>query len=122
MHDDHRPGRELDDTAGSAADDRLDELISQIKARGGVIKKDETSPLEIEFNRDFVDIGEERIVEFSRDRTDFQLIRTTKSARVVGGQKRAHLEGVSRPIVEMKLKSKPDTSEQWVVVDFDEMF
>lgn len=113
----------MDDTAASAANDRLEEILRRIKAAGGEITKDEIVPLVIEFNNDFVEIGERRVVEFNINRTDFQITREVKSARTAGasGHKK-HLEDLARPMIETKLKRKPENEDQWIGVDIEDMF
>lgn len=123
MFDGHKPGREMDDTAASAANDRLEEILRRVKAAGGKITSDETTPLVIEFNNDMVEIGERRMVEFNLNKTDFQITRDIKNFRIAGGDgRKKHLEEAARPIIETKLKSRPETSDQWVGVDFEDMF
>lgn len=122
MLGDHKPRRELDDTAASAANDRLEEILRRIKAAGGEITKDEETPLYMDFNNEVVDVGEQRIVEFNLNRMDYQITRNIKNVRVGGSGPRKHLETISRPMIETKLKQKPDNSDQWTGVDFDEMF
>ncbi len=113
----------MDDTAASAANDRLEEILRRVKAAGGDITKDETAPLVIEFNNDFVEIGEQRMVEFNINRTDFQITREVKNVRIggVSGHKK-HLEDLARPIIDTKLKRKPENEDQWIGVDFEDMF
>lgn len=125
MFDGHKPGRELDDTAASAANDRFEEILRRIKTYGGEITKDETVPLIIDWNNDTAEIGERRVVEFNikKTKTDFQIIRDVKNFRAAGGDgHRKHLEAIDRPMIETKLKSKPETSDQWVGMDFEDMF
>ncbi len=114
--------REIDDTAGSAAEDRFEEIIKRVKAAGADIVKDETSPLFIDLGREEVEIGEQRVVEFNLNRMDFEITRIVKTVRVVGGGHSKSFEQLSRPIIEIKLKRKPDTSDQWVVMDLEDMF
>lgn len=118
----HKPGRELDDTAASAANDRLEEILRKVRALGGEITKDEKIPLEIEFNNEITGIGERRVVEFSVKKVDFQIIRDVKYVRVGGAGSKKHLEDIPRPMIETKLKRKPYNEDQWVGVDFEDMF
>ncbi len=122
MYSDHKPGKELDDTAASAANDRLEEILRRVKAAGAEITMDEKTPLHVEFNNEVVEIGERRVVEFNLNRTDFQITRDIKNMRVGGGGPRKHLEEVARPMIETKLKKKPDTSDQWIGVDIEDVF
>lgn len=123
MFDGHKPGKEMDDTAASAADDRLEEILRRVKAAGAEMKLDERVPLQIEFNNEIVEIGEQRVVEFNWNRTDFQITRKVKNMRVSGGDRnRKHLENVSRPMIETTLKRKPDSTDQWIGVDIEDVF
>lgn len=122
MFDDPKPGKELDGTFASAAHDRLEEILRRVKTAGGEITRDEKTPLIIDFNNDTAEIGERRMVEFHLNRTDFQITRDIKNMRTAGLGHRKHLEPVDRPMIETKLKRRPDTSDQWVVVDFEDLF
>lgn len=122
MFTDRKPGKELDDTAASAANDRLEEILRRVKAAGAEITLDETIPLHTDFNNEIVEIGKRRVVEFNLNRTDFQITRDIKNMRVGGSGHRKHLEEVARPMIETKLKKKPDTSDQWIGVDIEDVF
>lgn len=122
MHSDEKPMREIDDTAGSAAEDRFEELLNKVKAAGANIVSDLESPLFVSLGADDFEIGKERIVEFSVNGTDFQIVRQEKFARITGAGHHKSLEELSRPSIDIKLKSKPELSEQWVFVDVDDLF
>lgn len=122
MQHDDKPIREMDHTAGSAADDRFEEIIKRVKAAGAEIIKDDLSPLYVDLGREEVEIGEQRIVEFNLNRFDFQITRTAKTVRIVGDGHHRNFEQLDRPIIEIKLKRKPDTSDQWVIMDLEDMF
>lgn len=122
MFYDRKPSRELDDTYASAADDRLEEILKRVKAAGADITLDESVPLFMDFNNDSVEVGERRVVEFTLNRTEFQITRDTKTKRIGGAGPKKHLEDVLRPMIETKLKKRPDTEEQWTVVDVEDMF
>ena len=122
MFEDRKPGKELDDTAASAANDRLEEILKRVKAARGEITRDEKIPLYIDFNNETTEIGERRIIEFSLKRTNFQITRDVKNMRAGGSGHRKHLEKIDRPMIETKLKRRPDTSDTWVVVDFEDLF
>jgi len=122
MQHDDKPIREIDDTAGSASEDRFEEIIKRVKAGGAEITRDESSPFYMDLGREEVEIGEQRIVEFNLNRMDFQIIRNSKTVRIVGEGNQKGFEPLSRPIVEIKLNRKPDTSDQWVVMDLESMF
>lgn len=120
--DARKPGKELDATAASAADDRLEEILRKLKAAGGQITKDEIIPLHVDFNMEVVEIGEQRTVEFNLNKTDFQIVRNVKNVRVAGASHRKHLENLDRPMIETKLKRKPQNSDQWIGVDLEDLF
>jgi len=122
MHFDNKPMREIDDTAGSAADDRFEAIIQRVEESGAEFAKDETGPLYVDLGREEIEIGEQRVVEFNLNRMDFQITRTTKMVRITGNGHTKSFEDLSRPIVEVKLKRKPDTSDQWVIMNLDDMF
>ena len=122
MQHDDKPIREIDDTAGSAAEDRFEEIIKRVKEAGAEFEKDESSPLYVDLGRDEIETGEQRIVEFNLKGMDFQITRKVKTVRIVGDGHHKSFEELSRPIIEIKLKRKPELSDQWVVMDLDEMF
>lgn len=114
--------REIDDTAGSASEDRFEEIISRVKAANAEITKDVSAPLYIDLGREEVEVGEQRVVEFNLNRMDFQITRNAKTVRIVGEGHNKGFEKLSKPMVDIKLKRKPDTSDQWVIVDLEDMF
>jgi hypothetical protein len=122
MQHDDKPIREIDDTAGSAAEDRFEEIIERVKASGAEIIKDESSPLYVDLGREEMEVGEQRVVEFNLKRMDFEITRNVKTVRIVSDGHNKSFEPLSRPIIEIKLKRKPDTSDQWVIMDLDDMF
>jgi len=122
MQHDEKPLREIDSTAGSAAEDRFEEILKKVKAAGAEFTKDDSFPLYVDLGREEVEIGEQRVVEFNLNRMDFEITRSVKNVRIVGDGHNKRFEELSRPIIELKLKRKPDTSEQWVIMDLDDMF
>lgn len=122
MQHDDKPAREIDETAGSAAEDRFEEILKRVKTAGAEIVKDEESPLYTDIGMDQYEIGHERVVEFNMNGMDFQIIRQVKEVRIIGEGMKKSLQELDRPMVDLKLKRKPDTSSQWVVVDLEEMF
>ncbi len=117
-----KPLPELDGTQASAAHDRLEEILKRIRLAGGKISRDEITPLYFDFNNEVTEIGETRVVEFNFNSTDFQITSNVKDMRVGGAGPRKHLETLTRPILELKLKKKPETSDQWLSVDIDDVF
>ncbi len=122
MFNDHRPGSELDDTATSAANDRLEEILRRVKAAGAEINVDDKTPLFIDFNMEEVQIGDRRVVEFNLNKTDFQITQDIKHMRVAGQGNHRHFEKSPRPMIELKLRKKPESSDQWLSVDIEDMF
>ncbi len=122
MHSDDKPLREIDDTAASAAEDRFEEILEKVKAAGAEITKDEESPLYADIGMKEFEIGDERVVEFNLKGMDFQIIRKAKYVRIMGEGHNKSLEDLPRPSIDIKLKRKPDTSDQWVIVDLEDMF
>ena len=122
MQHDDKPIREIDDTAGSASEDRFEEIIKRVKAGGAEIVKDESSPLYMDLGSEEAEIGEQRIVEFNLNGMDFQIIRNAKTVRIVGEGHKKSFEQLSRPSIDIKLKRKPENSDQWVFMDLDGMF
>lgn len=122
MQHDDKPIREMDHTAGSAAEDRFEEIIKRVEEAGAEFKRDESGPLYVELGREEVEIGEQRIVEFNLNKTDFEITRNAKTVRIVGDGHHKSFEDLSRPIIEIKLKSKSEMSDQWVIMDMDDVF
>ncbi|HRY90976.1 MAG TPA: hypothetical protein P5229_01375 [Candidatus Gracilibacteria bacterium] len=128
MHDDNKSRfHEIEETRTSAAQDRFEEILQKVKAAGAHIDRDEESPLYADVAQQEVEIGRRRIVEFSLNHTDFQITRDEKTARITGagpGQKshRAALEQLPVPAINIKLKSKPELSQQWVAVEIEDVF
>ena len=122
MQHDDKPMREIDDTAGSASEDRFEDILKRVKAANAEIIKDETAPLYIDLGRDQVEVGEQRVVEFNLNGMDFQITRNSKTSRIVGEGHNKGIEELTKPMVELKLKRKPDTSDQWVILDLEDMF
>ncbi len=122
MQHDDKPAREIDGTVGSASEDRFEELMEKVREAGAEFAEDEESPLYIDLGREEIEIGEQRVVEFNLNKMDFQITRKVKNVRVAGHGHSASLENLSRPIIEIKLKRKPEMSDQWVIMDLDDMF
>lgn len=122
MHSDDKPLREIDDTAMSASEDRFEEILEKVKAAGARIDRDEESPLYADLGMDEAEIGTQRVVEFNLNHTDFMITRQVREARVSGEGHRKRREDLERPGIDIKLKRKPETSDQWVAVDMEDMF
>lgn len=122
MQFDEKPIREIDSTVGSAAEDRFEEIIEKVKAAGAEIITDESYPLYADMGREEAEVGEQRVIEFNLKKMDFEITRSVKTVRVVGDGHNKSFEPLSRPIVETKLKRKAETSDQWVIMDLEDMF
>lgn len=119
---DEKPAKEMDHTAGAAADDRFEAILKRVKEAGAEFLKDEISPLYIDVGRDEVEIGEQRVVQFNLNKTDFEITRKVEKVKIVGDGHHKSFEDLSRPRIEIKLKSKSEMSDQWVIMDMDDMF
>jgi hypothetical protein len=122
MNFDDKPIREIDETSKSAAEDRFEEILKKVKAAGAEIVLDEEGPLYLSLGMDDFEIGRQRTVEFSLNGTDFHISRQEKNSRIVGSGVHKSLEELPRPFIDIKLKSKPGISDQWVYVDLEDVF
>lgn len=111
---------EIDDTRQAAADDRFEEILEKVKAAGAEIARDETEPLYSGMGDDDLEIGEQRTVEFNLAGFDFWITRDVKDANVVGHGHQKSVVDLPAPRIEIRLKRKPEDSDQWVVVDLDD--
>ena len=121
-HFDDKPLKEMDHTAGAAADDRFEAILKRVEEAGAEFMKDEISPLYLDLGRDEVEIGEQRIVQFNLNKTDFEITRKVETVRVVGDGHHKSFEDLPRPRIDIKLKSKSEMSDQWVIMDLEDMF
>lgn len=116
-----KPFHEIDDTRGSAADDRFEMILRRVEKAGADITLDEESPLYTDIGMQQFEIGYERIVEFNLYNFDFRITRDVKTVRLSGTGKQKHLEDLPVPSVQIHLKRKPDTSQQWLEVDLEDL-
>jgi len=122
MQYDDKPLKEIDDTADSAAEDRFEEIITKIKTAGAEITRDEESPIYTSVGIEEYETGDQRVVEFSLNGMDFLIIRQARRARITGEGRHKSLEELPRAGIDITLKRKPNTYDQWVAVDMDDMF
>jgi hypothetical protein len=113
---------EIDETKASLADDAFEEILEKIKSAGGEIISDDEAPLYMEIGQDEIEVGYERVIMFNLNKLDFKLMRTVETERVVGEGRKVSLETMSRPRVKMKLLRKTEISENWEIVDLEDMF
>lgn len=114
--------REIDETALSASSDRFQEILDKVKKAGARIDVDEESPLYVDVGAEEIEIGTQREVQFNLNGNDFLITRQVKMARISGSGYHKHKEDLEKPIVDIKLNTKPEISDQWVAVDLDDMF
>ena len=117
-----REMHEIDATRAATRDHAFDELIERIKSAGGEITQDETHPLYIDIGMEEAEIGTERIVEFNLNKMDFKLIRKSETHRIDGAGHNKSLVPMEAPRIKMTLRRKPEISDDWQIVDLDDMF
>ncbi len=111
--------REIDDTRQAVADDRFEEILNKVKAAGAEIVNDETSPIYSGPDEDDVEIGEQRVVEFNLSKFDFRITREVRYGKVEFDGRRREIVELPTPRIDLKLKRKPEISDQWVIVDLE---
>jgi hypothetical protein len=110
---------EIDETKSSTRDYLFEELIKRVE-KAGEIKKDVTSPLFAEIGTQEGEVGEERVVEFNLNRFDYEVTRKTERQRISGEGRVKHLEPMSTPRISVVMKRKPETSNEWQVIDLED--
>lgn len=113
---------EIPETRASGQSQAFDDLIEKLKAAGAEITLDEEIPLYDDIGTQEVQLGTERIVEFSLNRTDFRLIRKTEEYRIDGAGRVKNLLKLDAPRFITTLKKKPASSNDWEVVDLEDLF
>jgi len=116
------PMKEIDDTRGAGRDEAFENIISRVKAAGAEMVKDETTPLYAEIGNQEFEVGYERVVEFNLARLDFRLSRRVETQIIQGESHQKHLEPANPPRVKLTLRRKPDNTQDWQVVDLEDMF
>lgn len=122
-----KPGKktsmpEIDETRAAGKDEAFEEIINRVKQAGGEILKDETVPLYTEIGAHEFEVGIQRIVEFNLNRFDFQLTRKVETHTLQGSGHQKHIEELNAPRSRITMKRKQDTSNDWIVVDLEDMF
>lgn len=113
---------ETDDTRHTGAQDAFEDILRKVKAADGEITMDETAPLYTDIGMQEGEVGTERIVEFSLGRIDFQMIRKIETHRITGAGHNKSLEPMSPPRTSTILKKKDSSSQDWEIVDLQDMF
>lgn len=116
------PMREIDETRGAGRDDAFEAIVSRIKSAGGEVSQDETYPMYAEFGTEEVETGYERVVVFNLNRFDFQLTRRVETQGIQGEGHQKHIEPFNPPRIKLILKRKPDNTQNWQLMDLEDMF
>ena len=117
-----KPMPEIAETKAAGKEEAFNEIIEKVKTAGGEIVKDETSPLYTEVGSQEFEVGEQRIVEFNLNRLDFKLTRNSETHVISGSGHQKHVEELPMPRINISMKRKPDTSNEWQIVDLEDMF
>lgn len=112
---------EIAETRAAGRDEAFENILNRIKSAGGKIIEDETHPMYTEVGNQEFEIGSQRKVEFNLNNTDFQLIRNVEHSILQGAGHQKHLEPLETPRIKLTLKKKVGFSDDWQVVDIDEM-
>ena len=113
---------EIAETRQAGKDAAFEDLLKRVKAGGGEITKDESAPLYTEVGSQELEVGYQRLVEFNLNKTDFQLTRKVENAVLQGSGHQKHLEELEVARSRITMKKKSETSQDWQVVDLEDMF
>lgn len=115
---------ETPDTRAKGDAAAFDIILEKVKAAGGEITLDEETPLYDDIGTQEVELGVERVVEFTLSETkmDFQLTRKIETQRIDGIGKHKSLVPMDPPRVKITLKKKPIFGDDWQAVDLEDMF
>lgn len=116
------PMKEIDETRGAGRDEAFEAIVDRIKSVGGEVTEDTTSPLYSEVGDQELEVGYERVVQFSLNRFDFKLSRRVETQAIQGEGHTKHLSVLASPRIKFILKRKPDNSQDWQLVDLENMF
>lgn len=114
--------KEIDETRGAGRDEAFEAIIERIKSVGGEVTEDDTSPLYAEIGTQELEVGYERVVQFSLNRFDFKLSRRVETQSIQGEGHTKRLSVLATPHIKFILKRKPDNSQDWQLVDLENMF
>lgn len=113
---------EIAETRQAGKDAAFDAIIERVKEAGAEIIKDESAPLYTEVGLQELEIGSRRVVEFNLKKFDFQLTRRTETHVLQGAGHQKHVEALDIPRSHIVMKKKPDNSNDWQVVDLEDLF
>ena len=114
--------KEIDETRNAGRDEAFEAIIDRIKSVGGDVTEDDTSPLYTEVGAQELEVGYERVVQFSLNRFDFKLSRRVETQAIQGEGHTKHLSSLPSPRIKFILKRKPDNTQDWQLVDLEDMF
>lgn len=115
--------REISETRAATRDAQFEAFVQRILDAGGAISEDQTVPLYTEVGMQELEVGEERIVQFSLPNgLDFKAIRKKETHLLQGSGHQKSLQPLDIPRVTIILYRKPQSSQDWQVVDLEEMF
>ncbi len=117
-----RPMKEIDATMGADKDEQFEAIVNRVKESEGKIIKDETSPLYTEVGNREMEVGYRRIVEFNLSEMDIRLTRDVETHILQGGGHLKHLEKLDFPRSKIIMRRKPEDSNDWKIVDLEDMF
>ncbi|MBD3330492.1 hypothetical protein GF354_03095 [Candidatus Peregrinibacteria bacterium] len=113
--------KEIDSTAAATRDQAFQGIIDRIVSAGGEIIEDEESPLYTDIGEQEFEVGYERTIRFALNKMDFLLTRKVETARLSGSGRQKNLEDLDSPRITINLKRKEQTSNNWQVVDLDDL-
>ncbi len=120
----HYSLHETDDTRASGQLALFDQILERITGSGGQILSNEETPLYDELGGNEAEVGTRRTAEFNvpNAKTDFQLTQTIQERHITGAGHNKSLEELSPPRISTTLKKKPEGSQDWQVVDLEDVF
>lgn len=113
---------EIAETRQAGKDAAFDTIIERVKEAGAEIIKDETAPLYTEVGLQEFEVGNQRVVEFNLNKFDFQLTRNIETHVLQGAGHQKHIEALDIPRSHVVMKKKADTSNDWQIVDLEDLF
>lgn len=116
------PLHETNATRAAGRDEAFEMILEKIIAAGGKISKDEACPLYTEVGQDQFEVGSQRMIEFNLNKTDFQITRKVETHLLQGAGKQKHIEKTDIPRIKIVMKRKSSSTNDWQIIDLDEMF
>ncbi len=113
---------EIAETRAAGRDEAFENIINRIKSEGGEMVQDETHPLYTEIGTQELEVGYERIVLFNLKRINFQLSRRVETHLLQGAGHQKNLGTLETPRIKFILKRKLDTSQDWQLMDLEDIF